>query len=158
MVISVLSVVSKTSLTSATCGARTVQPSGVHVLTPDFLWVRVARSLVFCVMFFRQLFVSFLLAIVLSVLLRFTVSDYPLWHLQTFLHPTDIFQCHPRFFVGSCCSSKILNKTFYKKMHFTESFISVPILALYSTREITSNLSSAKMATKRFASHTESRE
>ena len=25
-------------------------------------------------------------------------------------------------------------------MHFTESFISVPILALYSTREITSNL------------------
>jgi len=41
-------------------------------------------------------------------------------------------------------------------MHFKESFISVPILALYSTREITSNLSSAKMATKRFASHTES--
>ena len=42
-------------------------------------------------------------------------------------------------------------------MHFTESFISVPILALYSTREITSNLSSAKMATKRFASRTESK-
>ena len=41
-------------------------------------------------------------------------------------------------------------------MHFTESFISVPILALHSTREITSNLSSAKIATKRFASHTES--
>ena len=41
-------------------------------------------------------------------------------------------------------------------MHFTESFISVPIMALYSTREITSNLLSAKMATKRFASHTES--
>jgi hypothetical protein len=35
-------------------------------------------------------------------------------------------------------------------MYFTESFISVPILALYSTRDITSNLSSAKMATKRF--------
>ena len=41
-------------------------------------------------------------------------------------------------------------------MHFKESFISAPILALYSTREITSNLSFAKMATKRFASHTES--
>ena len=40
-------------------------------------------------------------------------------------------------------------------MHFTECFISVPILTLYSTKEITSNLSSAKMATKRFASHTE---
>ena len=49
-----------------------------------------------------------------------------------------------------------MNKTFLKKMHFTESFISVPILALYSTREIRSNLSSAKMAAKRFASHAES--
>ena len=35
--------------------------------------VRVARSLVFCVMFCR----SFLLVIVLSILLRFTASDYP---------------------------------------------------------------------------------
>ena len=49
-----------------------------------------------------------------------------------------------------------MNKTFKKKMHLTKSFISVPILALYSTREKRSNLSSAKMAAKRFASHTES--
>ena len=37
----------------------------------------VALSLVFCVMFCRSLFVLFLLAIVLSVLIRFTASDYP---------------------------------------------------------------------------------
>ena len=40
--------------------------------------VRVARSLVFCVMLCGSSFVSFcLLAIVLSGLLRFTDSDYP---------------------------------------------------------------------------------
>ena len=53
VVVAVLSVVSKPSSVSATFGARTVQPSGAHVLTPDVLWVRVARSLVFCVMFCR---------------------------------------------------------------------------------------------------------
>ena len=37
--------------------------------------VHVARSLVFCVVFYRPLFV--LLAIVLSVLLRITASEYP---------------------------------------------------------------------------------
>ena len=49
-------------------------------VTPDFLGVRVARSLVFCVMFCRSLFVLFPLAILLSVLLRFMAY-------QTFLHP-----------------------------------------------------------------------
>jgi hypothetical protein len=44
--------------------------------------VRVARSLVFCVVFCRSLFV--LLAIVLSVLLRFTDSDYPIGIFQLF--------------------------------------------------------------------------
>ena len=43
-------------------------------------------------------------------------------------------------------------------MHFTESFISVPVLALNSTREIASNVTSAKMPRKRFESHTENRE
>jgi hypothetical protein len=44
-------------------------------LPPVFSRVGVARSLVFCVMFCRSLLV--LPAIVLTVLLRFTVSDYP---------------------------------------------------------------------------------
>ena len=49
---------------------------------PAWSEVRVARSLVFCVMFCWSLFT--LLTIVLSVLLRFTASDYPfgiLWPL-----------------------------------------------------------------------------
>ena len=42
-----------------------------------FSWVRIAQSLVFCVMFCGSLLVLFLLAIVLSVFLRITASDYP---------------------------------------------------------------------------------
>ena len=43
---------------------------------PGLSGVHVTRYLVLCVMFCRSLFVLFLLAIVLSVLLRFTDSDY----------------------------------------------------------------------------------
>ena len=55
-------------------GAGTVYPSGVPEVTPVFRGVRVARSLVFFLWFCRLLF--FLLAIVLSVFLRFTSSGY----------------------------------------------------------------------------------
>ena len=48
-------------------------PSGA----PEFSPVCVTRSLLLCVMFCIHLFVLLLLAIVLSVLLRFTDSDYP---------------------------------------------------------------------------------
>jgi len=60
----------------ATNGAGTAYPSGSH----EFNSVRVARSLVFCVVLCRSLFalsLFFLLAIVLSALPRFTDSDYP---------------------------------------------------------------------------------
>ena len=43
---------------------------------PFFSGVPVTRSFILCVMFCRSLFVLFLLAIMLSVLLRFTDSDY----------------------------------------------------------------------------------
>ena len=45
---------------------------------PVFSDVRVARCLIFCVVFYRSLFVlfSFLFAIVLSVLLIFTAFEY----------------------------------------------------------------------------------
>ena len=50
------------------------------MLTPKFTHVfggiRVGRFFIFCVMFCRSLFVLFLLAIVLSVLVSFTASDY----------------------------------------------------------------------------------
>ena len=43
--------------TAATCGAGTAYSSGAPELTPSFSGVRVARSLVFCVVFRRSLFV-----------------------------------------------------------------------------------------------------
>jgi len=46
----------------------------------------VSRSLVLYVVFCRSLFVLFLLAIVLSVLLRFMDSDYPFGIFKLFLH------------------------------------------------------------------------
>ena len=56
--------------TGITCEAGTAYPP------PGLSEVRVAPSLVFCVMFCRSLFVIFLLAIVLSVLLRLKISVY----------------------------------------------------------------------------------
>jgi hypothetical protein len=50
----------------------------------DFSGVRVARPLVLSVVFCRSLFVIFLLAIVLSVLLRFTDSTCPFGIFQLF--------------------------------------------------------------------------
>ena len=62
-----------------TSGAGTVNPSGKPLSSPlIFREVHVALSLVLCVMFCRSLFVLFLLAIVVSVLLWFTDSNYPL--------------------------------------------------------------------------------
>jgi hypothetical protein len=46
-------------------------------LSPVVSGVRVTRSFVLSIMFCRSLFVLFLLAIVLSLLLRFMDSDYP---------------------------------------------------------------------------------
>jgi hypothetical protein len=50
-----------------------------YFISPVFRGVRVTRSLVLCICFVDRYlpFVLFLLAIVLSVLLRYTDSDYP---------------------------------------------------------------------------------
>ena len=53
-------------------GAGTAYPSGAHEFTRGFIGVGVTRSLVLYVCF-----VDRCLAIVLSVLLRYTDSDYP---------------------------------------------------------------------------------
>jgi hypothetical protein len=66
-------VCNKCNTTDVKCGIGTAYPSGAPEFTPGFNGVRVARSLVFCLMFCRLLFV--LLATVLSVL-RFTASNY----------------------------------------------------------------------------------
>ena len=60
---------------------------------PVFSWVRATRFLVLYVVFCRSLFVLFLLAIVLSVLIRFRDSDYPFGICNLFFqHP--IFHIH----------------------------------------------------------------
>jgi hypothetical protein len=53
-----------------------------------FSWICFAPSLVFSVVFCRSLFVLSLLVIVLSVLHRFTVSDYPFGIFKLFLRWT----------------------------------------------------------------------
>jgi len=47
----------KSNTTAATCGEKTAYPFGPPEFTTDFQWVRVARSLVFYVLFCRLLFV-----------------------------------------------------------------------------------------------------
>jgi len=55
--------------------------------SPVFSGVRVTRSLVLCVCFVdRCPFVLFILVIVLSVLLRYTDSDYPFGIFKLFFH------------------------------------------------------------------------
>jgi hypothetical protein len=63
-----------------------------HISSPRFLLMGfVLLDLLFMCMFCRSLFVLFRLAIVLSVLLRFTDSDYPFGIFKFFLHiPTRI--------------------------------------------------------------------
>ena len=67
-------VVIKSSMTYATGGAGTAYPSGAPEFILVISGVRYARSLVFCVVLCRSLLV--LLAIVLSVLLQYTDSDF----------------------------------------------------------------------------------
>jgi len=72
-------VCSKCKTTAVTGGAGTAYPSGAHDFTPGFIGDCVAQSLVFSLVFCRPLFVLFvllLLAIELSVFIRFTASDY----------------------------------------------------------------------------------
>jgi hypothetical protein len=93
--------------------------SGVPEFTPTFLLCFYCSSLVFCVVLRKSLYVLFLWAIVLSVLLRFMASDYPfgnfgplcclsffdLWllitsllYIRTFFHwfnlPSELLETH----------------------------------------------------------------
>ena len=72
-------VCSKSNSTDVKYGVGTAYPSE-HLSSPTFVsWVRVVQSLVLCVVFCRKVFVFlsfFLFAIVLSVLLWITSSDY----------------------------------------------------------------------------------
>jgi hypothetical protein len=71
-----------------TIGTGTAYPSRAPEFIPVFNGVRVLRSLVFCIVLFRSLFVLFLylLVTVLSVL-RFMDSDYPFGIYFTYFVP-----------------------------------------------------------------------
>jgi hypothetical protein len=84
-----------------TSRAGTAYPSGAPEFTPVFSGVRVTRSLVLYVCFVDRClsfkFLLFLLAIVLSVLLRYTDSDYPfgifkLYLISHFIDPKHNFK------------------------------------------------------------------
>jgi len=100
----------KSNATGTTCGTGTSFHSGIPEFTPGFSAVRVARCLVLCVCFVDRCLSFcpfFLLAIVLSVilihcivchsdslyclsiLLRFTVSDYPFSIFKHFITVTE---------------------------------------------------------------------
>jgi hypothetical protein len=71
--------------TGVTSGEGTAYPFGAPMFTSGFSGVRVTRSLVLCVCFVDR-YLSFFLANVLSVLLRFMDSDYPFGIVKLFLH------------------------------------------------------------------------
>ena len=81
-------VCNKINTTGITCWAGTAYPSGAPAFTPGFQGGFVTRSLVVLLIFLQIVvcpFVLFLLVIVLSFLVRFTVSDYPLSIFNLFL-------------------------------------------------------------------------
>ena len=67
------------NMTGATSGAGTAHPSGAPEFTPGFQWGSCYSIQFYLYVLFIVVcpFVLFLLAIVLSVLLQYTVSDYP---------------------------------------------------------------------------------
>jgi hypothetical protein len=88
--------------TDVTSKSGTANPSGAHECSPIFSGVRVVRSSVFCALFWRLLLVylSFFFwplrclcgllsfANALTVLLRFTTSDYPFAIINLFVSST----------------------------------------------------------------------
>ena len=74
--------------TGVTSGAGTAFPSREPEFTPGFKWGSCYSIFRFMCMFCRSLFVLlyFFLAIVLSVLLRYTDSDYPFGIFKLFCH------------------------------------------------------------------------
>jgi hypothetical protein len=100
----------KTISTDATREAGTVYLSGAPAFTSGFNGARVVRSLVFCVVFCRSLFV--LLTNVLSFFLflfYFTVSDYSLISLRYVIVLIDVFRCSQEQFCSRCWSVRHLH-------------------------------------------------
>ena len=90
---------------------------------PVFCIVRVAQSLVFCVAFCRSLIIFFRLSIVLSVLLRFTTSDYPFGMFNLFSMTINLPQKKNKKPQNSVSikRNKYLDETKYIALNMTKS-------------------------------------
>ena len=88
-----LRVCNKINPTGATKGAGTAYPSGAQEFTPVFSGIRVTRSLVLCVSLWIVVcpFLLFLLAVMLSDLLRYADSNQRLGIFKLFLISSNIF-------------------------------------------------------------------
>ena len=91
--------------TGATSGAGTAYPSGAPECTPRFQRGSCYSIFSFRCMFCRPLFVLFLVAIVLSVLLRYTDSDCPFCIFKLFL----IGQQKPGFPQLFVCLARVIS-------------------------------------------------
>ena len=124
--------------TDATSGAGAAYLSGATDFTPSFSGVRVTRSLVFYACFVEPClsFCTFLLAIVLSVLLRYTDSDYPFGIFKLLLDISFVLTkssvcVHVCFY----CNFKFRNTQFILFLIFKSS----DVIFSYSTHEHSQN-------------------
>ena len=89
-----------------TSGARSANPSGAPEYIPSFSVIRVARSLMFGVVFCRSLFVLVPLAIVLFFLLLFTAFDpfgiVKHFFRQTIMADVNVLLVFFHFNIGLC--------------------------------------------------------
>ena len=93
-----------------------------YLCSPTFQWVIVAQSLDFCVVF-----VPFLFAIVLSVILRFITSDYLVLYNIPFFHANSILyqkQLSKNIKPEMRCNTVFANYKFEQlKQHLSSSLI-----------------------------------
>ena len=89
--------------------------------------VCIARSIVFCVVVCRSIFVHFLLTIVLSFRLRFTSSDYSFGIFKLFM-----FSCCCQLFeMSGVCYWFVANRTIVAHTLFTLSFCASQEMHVY---------------------------
>ena len=124
------------NMTGVTSGAGTVYPSDASEFTQVFCVVRVAQSLVFCVLFCGSLFTYqvFLLSLELSALRRFTDSDHPFGIFIFFLLSRNI----RHWLVGFCFHIKVYEWVLFNvkraicQLHHGENKLILMILVWWS--------------------------
>ena len=97
---------------------RKCQPFPEHMSSsPVSVWFVLLRSLVFCVVFCTSLFVLFLLCIVLSVLRRCTIYDYPFGIFKLFFLNL-IYSYLTWKFLLLCYYTRVFNKIVLNRLNW----------------------------------------